>query len=499
MANYERNITQALDHDSTLDGWPFLVCYEKAVLNGHWRAHPLQSREGGFASRSLTFETATSSTSAHYVNCTLGDMRLQVRPGSEFQAFLIVRRRFLDGATVDLYQSPGAPTRLITEIRRFNEAFGIDLCLEIPLHENQGRYDGQKVTYGWASGPRFFFDDDEENPDTSAALPYALYFKGLPTSEQFIQLADSLVQSGTVLNPLTFRVHASKDLKRFVLNPVVSEPSNGVFAPDYPPYASAINTPVGFVLDQSVYPYASLRGEDVLTVPGLFMPLTGLQNCIWSDRHPVVVGDFLFRDPALQNADPVTESFSLEPFVTVIEPSQTPTFTFSASSPGTSVPSWVQPDDGSLQPVYPDGWQAQYRPRRSSTDESSTAGTTLRTVSEVVRIQVRFNNQTFGSWAVVLRSPPSGYIRLIEMVHGAARFNLCFAGPEGEVRVPLNETIWACDNCYVNPQGVMSRQGVDPVCIIRAYRQLNNEFVWGVLVIPYPLFDIDQAMGLGIA
>ncbi|MFS0824978.1 hypothetical protein [Pseudomonas phoenicis] len=500
MADYERKTTQGLDHDSALDGWPFLVCYEKAVLDSHWRAHPIQSREGGFAARSLRFETATSSTSAQYVNCTLGDMRLQTRSGSEFQAFLVVRRRFLDGATVDLHPYPGASTRLITEIRRFNEAVATDLCLEIPLHENQGQYDGQRVIYGWALRPQFFWDDDEgKNPDTSAALPYALYFKSLPQSEQFIELADSLMQRGNVLKPLDFKVYPSKDFKKLVLNPMVSDLSNGVFAPDYPPYASAIGTPIGLLLDQSVHPSASLTAEDLQTVPGLFMPLAEVQGCTVRDEAPVVVAEFALQDSPSQSAEPVTESFSLEPLVTVIEPSQTPTFTFTASSPGTSEPEWVLLDGGKIDP---DGWRCRYRPRPlrgSSTDESSTVGTTLWTVSEVDEIKVRFNDQVFTSWAVVLRRPPNGYIRLIEMVNGAATFNLCFTGPEGEVRVPLNETIWACQNCDINSMGVMSHWGSNPVCIIRAYRQLDNQFIWGVLVVPYPLFDIAQAMSLGIA
>jgi hypothetical protein len=502
MNEYDASRAGAIHSAQLMHGWPFLVAYDRATLEAYWRDFALKVSRQGFANSSLVFETATSSLSGFYASSTLGDLRLQLDVDETARASLVVKRRFLDAAHLQLSRSVGAATRLITEIRRINEAQGVDLCLKIPLGENVGQYDGQQVALSWAGSPCFYLEAADEGLDDSPlSLCYALYFKGLPRSEQQIVLAESVSQAGKVLEPVQFVMRLANDPRLLVLHPTIAGETAGVFPPDYALGNYLSNGQTGILLDGSRYPFASLNESDVRECPSLFMPAHAVRGCSLSNSGGVVVGKYDLEVPPAAQSAPI-KGRTLEPLFKVLNRDQGATFHLLPASPESEVPEWLDRDDGLIEA---DGWRCHYRPRQGAARDLGQAspGVGLKglwEVSEVDHVEAVLDGEHFISWVVVLHQPPNGYIRSTGMSDGKPVLKLCYVDKSGEEQeVPLDSTTWVAQNCDVSDLGVMTHWGSERLCIIRAYHEEGDNFIWAILIVPYPLLEMSDALKLGIA
>ena len=64
--------------------------------------------------------------------------------------------------------------------------------------------------------------------------------------------------------------------------------------------------------------------------------------------------------------------------------------------------------------------------------------------------------------------------------------------------IPYEDTYWSGFNCFIASNGAIERFDNEPFCIIRAYSDLGEAFIWAVLILPVPLIDLQTALSLDI-
>lgn len=479
--------------EDSLYGWPFMVFFDWRKLNEYWKAHALEPQGDGFCAQDIEFEIDTTMESAQFFRCSLGPLKLQVTGGDGSPLRLVVRRRILSCVVIHLVRSLGGRTRTITQVRHVIEEQGVELCLEIDLEANAGRYDSeQRVSLGWAKYPVFYLSNAYQTStrDELGALPYALFFRGHADSSKFIQLGKIQPLSTRVLKPMHFwlrSISAVENQSSFLaLYPVIGEHGIAFFPNLYPPIPVS-TAGVSMVLDATRYPGAALAQQDIQDCPSLLMPPGLVRSGVLETDGSIVRSRFELQssEPPLAHVQVEGQSFGLEPRVRVINGAQTVTLSLLPSNAGEPLRSWSQ-YGGRIEPK---GWGCTFLP-----DEREASS--IETLCEYCVIQAAVENSTFTSTVMVLRGVPTGYIRLTPSLHGHVK--LCYRKGGQEVVIPYEDTYWSGFNCFIASNGAIERFDNEPFCIIRAYSDLGEAFIWAVLILPVPLIDLQTALSLDI-
>ena len=479
--------------EDSLYGWPFMVFFDWRKVNEYWNAHALEPQGDGFCAKDIEFEIDTTMESARYFRCSLGPLKLQVTGGDGSPLRWVVRRRILSCVVIHLARSLGGRTRIITQVRHVIEEQGIELCLEIDLEANAGRYDSEhRVSLGWAKYPVFYLSSayQASTRDEQGALPYALFFKGQADSSKFIQLGKIQPLSTGVLKPMHFWLRSVTPVTTqssfLALHPVIGEHGSGSFPNTYPsiPVSTA---GVSMVLDATRYPGAVLAQQDIQDCPSLFIPPGLVQSGVLETDGSIVRSRFerQLNERPFAQVQVEGQSFGLEPMVRVINGAQTVTLSLLPSNTG-EPPKWGSQYGGQVEPK---GWGCTFLP-----DEREASG--IETLCEYCVIQAAVDNRAFTSTVVVLRGVPTGYIRLTPSLHGHVK--LCYRMGGQEVVIPHEKTYWNGLNCFIASNGAIERFDNEPFCIIRAHSDLGEALIWAVLILPVPLIDAQTALSLDI-
>lgn len=492
--------------EENLYGWPFIIFFERIEVNRYWESHALEPQGEGFSARDIQFEIPTSTQSTQYFRCSLGPLRLQVVGDYGEPARLVVRRSILSCVNLYLNRALGAPTRMFTEVRHVIEAQGIELCLEIDLEANAGRYDSELgVSLGWAKNPVFYLASayDERTRDEMEALPFALFFKGQADSGKLIKLHQLQPSSSKVLEPMHFRLRsASEETGDLALHPVVEGQVGGSFPIMYPsiPVSTA---GVSMLLDTRRCPGVTLTQQDLQDCPSLFIPPGLVRSGALEANGPIVTSRFGLQSDALPQVQVEGPSFGLDPIVRVINEDQTVTLRLLPGDVGGQPPNWWNRGNGRIEAK---GWECTYIPTHlrasGSNGEHEPAEQSIlsvETLCEYCDVQASLGSSDFTSTIVVLRGAPTAYFRGYPLDEKRVRLTLCYRSTDNEeVVVPLANTHWSGHNCLPFTDGTVEPLDGAEVYFVRAYDDRSEPLIWGMLVLPVPLIDVQTALDLGI-